>query len=145
MDKIADLITADQVLQWIIIAALIAYFIYKEYPEFKRRVSSGVTKEQTEEAHDADTDKRLAAIEKRLDRIDEKLQADYISLGTLQREENRDKLLFKESLEEREIIMRALLGVIGGLQELGANGPTKDAQSEIMDYLAKRAHAPSED
>ncbi len=144
MDKITDLVSGDAILQWLIIACIIGYFIYKEGPGIKQRLTSGVKKEQEEITHDADTDRRLTAVEKRLDSIDSKLQNDYIHLGNLEREEKRDKDLFKESLEEREIIMRALLGVIGGLQELGANGPTKNAQSEIMDYLAKKAHKPDE-
>ena len=45
-----------------------------------------------------------------------------------------------ESLEEREILMQAMLGVLGGLQELGANGPTKAAKATIQDYINKQAH-----
>ena len=45
-----------------------------------------------------------------------------------------------ESLEEREILMQAMLGVLGGLQELGANGPTKEAKATIQEYINKQAH-----
>jgi hypothetical protein len=45
-----------------------------------------------------------------------------------------------ESLEEREILMQAMIGVLGGLQELGANGPTKSAKATIQDYINKQAH-----
>ncbi len=140
MDKIADLISAESILQWIIILFIVGYFVYKEFPEFKRRVTSGAKKEQAEETQAASVNERLEKIEKRLDAIDGKLSSDYTSLRKLESEEERDRRMFKDSLEEREIIMRALLGVIGGLQELGANGPTKNAQSEITAYLAKQAH-----
>ncbi|MCD8248331.1 MAG: hypothetical protein LUC60_00450 [Lachnospiraceae bacterium] len=140
MDKIADLITAESILQWIIILLIVGYFVYKEWPELKRRITSGVKKEQAEESQAASVNERLTKIEQRLDAIDGKLNSDYASLRNLENEEARDRRMFKDSLEEREIIMRALLGVIGGLQELGANGPTKDAQSEITMYLAKQAH-----
>ena len=46
----------------------------------------------------------------------------------------------QESLEEREVIMQALLGVLGGLQEIGANGPTKDAKAKVEKYINKQAH-----
>lgn len=140
MDKIADLITAESILQWIIILLIVGYFVYKEWPELKRRITSGVKKEQAEESQAVSVNERLTKIEQRLDAIDGKLNSDYASLRNLENEEARDRRMFKDSLEEREIIMRALLGVIGGLQELGANGPTKDAQSEITMYLAKQAH-----
>ena len=45
-----------------------------------------------------------------------------------------------ESLEEREILMQAMLGVLGGLQELGANGPTEEAKETIQTYINKQAH-----
>jgi hypothetical protein len=45
-----------------------------------------------------------------------------------------------ESLEEREILMQAMIGVLGGLQELGANGPTKTAKATIQDYINRQAH-----
>lgn len=140
MDKITDLITAESVLQWIIILLIVGYFCYKEWPELKRRMTSGAKKEQAEETQAASVNERLEKIDKRLDVIDGKLNSDYNSLRKLETEEARDRRMFKDSLEEREIIMRALLGVIGGLQELGANGPTKEAQSEITMYLAKQAH-----
>ena len=34
-----ELVTGDQVAAWILIAFLVGYFIYKEWPEFSRRVS----------------------------------------------------------------------------------------------------------
>lgn len=142
MDKIADLVTAESVLQWLIILCIVGYFVYKEFPELKRRVTTGAKKEQLEETRSEDVSRRLDNIEKRLDAIDSKLKNDYSSLQELEQEEARDRRMFKDSLEEREIIMRALLGVIGGLQELGANGPTKDAQTEITKYLARQAHKP---
>ena len=43
-------------------------------------------------------------------------------------------------MEERELIIRSLLGVVQGLQEVGANGPTKKTEKEIQDYLVRKAH-----
>jgi hypothetical protein len=36
--------------------------------------------------------------------------------------------------------MQAMLGVLGGLQELGANGPTQEATDAIHKYINKQAH-----
>ena len=46
----------------------------------------------------------------------------------------------EDSLEERQILMQALLGVLGGLQEIGADGPTKKAEETIRSYLNRKAH-----
>ena len=40
-------------------------------------------------------------------------------------------------------MMRAMLSVLKGLQELGTNGPTKESQKELEDWLNKKAHRPS--
>ena len=50
--------------------------------------------------------------------------------------------MIADSLEEREILMQAMLGVLGGLQEIGANGPTKKAEEQIRNYLNRKAHMP---
>lgn len=39
-NKIMELVTGDQVAAWLLIAFLVGYFIYKEWPEFKRRKGS---------------------------------------------------------------------------------------------------------
>ena len=136
MDKVADLVSGESIVAWLIIAALFLYFLYKEWPEFWRRVSSKAGKEHA----DRTVIERLATIERRLDSIDQKLQRDYDHINDIEAETRRRKKLDEESLEEREIIMRALLGVLEGRQEIGANGPTKAAHAEIKDYLNKQAH-----
>ena len=32
------------------------------------------------------------------------------------------------------------MGALGGLLELGANGPTKEAKAKVQDYLNRKAH-----
>ena len=46
MDKILQqAIESDQMILWLVMAFLFGYFIYKEWPEFKRRVSGSAVKE----------------------------------------------------------------------------------------------------
>lgn len=124
----------------LVILILIGYFIYKEWPEFKKRVSSGAVNEEKESQSGRSIEERLGAIEKRLGSLDEKLQRDYDRLNAFEMELRRNRSADRDDLEEREIIMRSLLGIIEGLQEIGANGPTKAAQKEIMDYLNRKTH-----
>jgi len=138
--KLLELISSGQLITWLVIAFLVGFFIYKEWPEFRKRMSSGAVKEQKDAASDKSVDERLGSIEQRLATIEEKLNRDYSRMNELERESRRNRRMAEESLEEREIIMRALLGALGGLQELGANGVTHAAEAEIRDYLNRKAH-----
>ena len=143
--KLMEMVTADQVLTWILIALLVGYFIYKEWPEFKRRVSGGAVAAEKEAAEDKSVCERLSVIEADVRQIKEKLERDYNRLNSIERWRGSMQRMVTDSLEEREIIMQAMLGVLGGLQEIGANGPTKEAEKKIRNYLNKKAHTPDEE
>ena len=121
---------------WLVIAFLFGYFIYKEWPEFKRRVSGSAVKE----VNDKTVCERLTAIENDVKEIKAKLEIDYTRLNDMDRWKKSMEQIVTESLEEREILMQAMLGVLGGLQELGANGPTEEAKDTIQTYINKQAH-----
>ena len=70
----------------------------------------------------------------------EKLGRDYDRLNRLELQIEKTRTVQISMSEELEIIMEALLGALGGLQELGANGPTKEAKAKIQDYLNRKAH-----
>jgi len=140
MNELSSLVTGEQVAAWMIIAFIVLYFAYKEWPEFKRRITADVRKESDGEQADKQVGERLTTIERRIASIDEKMQRDYDRLNNLEQELKRNRQSDRDSLEEREIIMRSLLGIIEGLQEIGANGPTKAAQVEIREYLNRKAH-----
>lgn len=142
MDKLEELITADQMLTWIVIAFLVGYFIYKEWPEFKRRVSGTAVNAAKEAAEDKSVLARLSAIETDVKDIKAKLERDYTRINDMERWRGSMERMIADSLEEREILMQAMLGVLGGLQEIGANGPTKKAEEQIRLYLNRKAHMP---
>lgn len=139
-NKIMELVTGDQVSTWILIAFLVGYFVYKEWPEFQRRVSGKAVKEEKEAAEDMSVSKRLTAIEEDVKQIKAKLDRDYDRLNVIERWKRTMQSIAEDSLEERKILMQALLGVLGGLQEIGANGPTKEAEKTIRSYLNRKAH-----
>lgn len=145
ISSLSELVTAGQVGSWLVIALLFFYFVYKEYPEFKARITSGALKEQKEEQEDKTVSQRLDSVEDSLKDIKAKLDNDYARINEIERTQKRHRKILDESLEEREIIMRGLLGALGGLQQLGANGDTNKAASEINDYLNRKAHANAEE
>lgn len=139
-NKLAELITGSQVAQWVLIAFLVGYFIYKEWPEFSKRISGKAVKEEKEAAEDKSVSDRLTAIEADVRDIKAKLDRDYDRINHMERWKKSMQGIVEDSLEERRILMEALLGVLGGLQEIGANGPTKEAEKTIRKYLTRKAH-----
>lgn len=140
MDILKKLVSPDQVITWLAIAFLVLYFVYKEWPEFKRRISGGAVAAEKEAAEDKSVSDRLYAIETDIKQIKENLDRDYHRLNEMERWRGGIQKMGEESLEEREILMQAMIGVLGGLQELGANGPTKSAKAGIQDYINRQAH-----
>lgn len=77
--------------------------------------------------------------------INQKINKDYARLNELHKLTIKQQKYINESLEERELILRSILCVVQGLQEIGANGPTKQAEVEIQAYLLKKSHRSSSD
>ena len=140
LGKLSDLVTGESVAAWLLIAILVAYFIYKEWPDFKRRVTSGALKDQKDELTDQTIGERLSVIEDEIKKVNDKLERDYQRINKVESELENYKFQQSSTAEELGIIMEALMGALGGLQELGANGPTKEAKAKIQDYLNKKAH-----
>ena len=61
-------------------------------------------------------------------------------LNNIERQIDKTKSAQADVMEELGIIMSALLGVLRGLQEQGVDGPTKEAEEVIQEYLNKKAH-----
>lgn len=139
MGSIQDLVTGEQVAAWIIIAFLVVYFIYKEAPEFKKRISKSAVKEKEEEYSEKTVSERLDAIEKKLNEMNDKLVRDYDRINLMEKQQKKIERIQRNSLEERGIIMRALLAI---MESAGTHGNEKIMQSEreIQDYLVKQAH-----
>lgn len=87
-------------------------------------------------------DNDIQQIRKDIGEINQKIGRDYARLNQIQQISVRQQKYIEESLEERELIIRSLLGVVQGLQEVGANGPTKKVEAEIQAYLLKKSHQP---
>lgn len=138
MNKLFSLTTESFVVQWVIVAILAILLAYKSWPDIKNALNSWRTHENDQEGISISIKRHEEEIEK----INEKLERDYVAINEMRKTLNVQRKVTEESLEEREIIMRSLLGVLKGLQEIGANGPTKEAQAEIEAYINKQAHEP---
>ena len=136
MDKILQgAITSEQLIVWLIIAFLVGYFVYKEWPEFKKRMSGIAVKELT----DKELKERLAVIEEDIRQIKLKLNQDYDRLNDMEKWKGSMEQLAAASLEEREILMTAMLSILKA-QKDGVNGTTDEAIHMIQKYINKQAH-----
>lgn len=138
MEKLFSLTTEGFITQWVIVAILAILLIYKSWPDIKKALNSWRTHENDREGISTSIKRH----EEEIGKINEKLERDYVAINEIKKSLNFQRRVTEESLEEREIIMRSLLGVLKGLQEIGANGPTKEAQAEIEAYINKQAHEP---
>lgn len=136
--KLAETITGEQVATWLIIAFLVVYFIYKEYPDFKKRITKGAIKEKADEITDKTVSERLDAIEKKLSEMNDKLTRDYDRINVMEKEQKEIKRMHRSSLEERGLIMRALLALMEGAPD---NDAIIKSEAEIREYLIQQAHS----
>lgn len=140
LGKLGDLVTSESVLQWLLIALLFGYFLFKEWPDITGRIRGKVKKDLQAEETDRTLEQRLDGIESDVKSIKEKLDRDYQRINRIEIDVKQYKANQESTSEELELIMEALMGALGGLQELGANGPTKEAKTKIQDYLNRKAH-----
>lgn len=127
--------------QWVIMGTLVLLLIWKCWPDAKAALNHWRNRENQKESLEA-TVKRH---DKEITEINDKLGRDYEALNRIEKTMRAQKKSMEESLEEREILMKGLLACLKGLQELGTNGVTKEAQGEIEAYINKQAHEPRRD
>lgn len=131
------LVSGEQIAAWLVIAFLVVYFIYKELPEFRKRMSNRAVKEKDAEYSEKTIIERLDAIEKKLLEMDDKLVRDYDRINTMEKEQKEFKKMQRNSLRERELIMKALLAMMKGMPD---NEDVIQSEKEIDAYLLEQSH-----
>lgn len=137
VNGLQGLVSGEQIAAWLVIAFLVAYFIYKELPEFRKRVSNRAVKEKDAEYSEKTIIERLEAIEKKLKEMDDKLVRDYDRINNMEKEQKEFKKMQRNSLKERELIMKALLAMMKGMPD---NEDVLQSEKEIDAYLLEQSH-----
>ena len=141
MGFIEDQISSGDFIRVFFILLIIAYFIYKEGPEFHKRMVARRMKDQTYEQADKDLERRVARLESKIDEHQVMLSRDYKELHALKDSTEISRQVNMRALEEMEVIMRTNLAVLDSLEELGASKEvTQNARRDINSYLTKTAH-----
>lgn len=121
--------TAVVVLAITVIVIKYAPKLFKVFDDARKKVNEQEDRVDTLKQNTEDIEK----FKKYMIETDEKLSK--IEHATLQQQK-----YIEDSREENQLIINSLLGIVQGLQEVGANGPTKKAEAEIQKYLNKKAH-----
>ena len=136
MEDLINQIPSDFAILWTLMLIVFLYVCFKFIP----RVIKTLNKIRK---HINDLENLSNAVKKNsedIELIQCKIGRDFARLNTLEKLTIKQQEYIEESLEERKLILTSLLGVVQGLQEIGANGPTKVVESTIQQYLLKQAH-----
>lgn len=136
MDQILDIASPKELLVWIVCAVLILQVILKYYPVVKGWFKKDILQETAAKT----VDQRLDALEADVKEVKARQARDYSRMNDMTERLEESAQDIKDSKEERQLMLSGILAALKGLQELGTNGPTKSAQSEIEQYLNRQAH-----
>ena len=140
IDKLSQLVAAQDVGTWLIVALLVGYFVYKEWPDFRDRVAGGKLKETTMRQKGESLTSKVDTLCEGMKEVNEKLDRDYRRLNEFEKWKNRAQALDAEAARERALLIKALMACLDGLHQLGANGSTAEVRNEINDFLNETAH-----
>lgn len=136
MNQILDVASPKDLLVWVVCAVLILQVIIKYYPVLKGWFKKDIMQETAAQT----VDQRLEALEQDMKEVKAKQNRDYSRMNEMAERLEESAQDIKDSKEERQLMLSGLLAALKGLQELGTNGPTKSAQSDIEQYLNRQAH-----
>lgn len=141
-DLLFKLTSPESIIYVTPVVLLLVYIAYKEWPDFKTRISAGPLKEKQMREADEHLSGEVRELSRKILSIEEKLINDYTRINRLERENDQMRKMAEASLEERHILMECNLALLKSVRELGANGPTgvKEAEEKLQDYLNRRAH-----
>lgn len=145
VNKLADFVTANQIGVWLLIAFLVCYFVYKEWPGFKQRVRDIDSPEEKVDQLEACVEEMRKEFRDYRTLSDQKFQRDFDQIHMLTNEVKRHKEQQFGMRNELRLLVDTQLSVLQALQQLGANGPTKEAAKKIQNYINEQAHANNED
>ena len=143
LEKLSGYVPVQYIVWTILVLLAVVVILYKCYPKIKIWFETARKAENKREDIDELLErhnKKLEELKKEIQKINTKLSNDHTEISKIEEITVKQQQYIEDSMEERELIIRSLLGVVQGLQEVGANGPTKKTEKEIQDYLVRKTH-----
>ena len=151
MGKLGEVVKGDTFVLVLICIIMIAYFVYKEWPEFKKRVTKSTVDQKDAEAKDLSVSQRLDALQKAvivaqadIASIKERQARDYQRLNDIEKDNCKQNEAIQDSLKERKLLMKGIMACLDGLEQLNCNHTVPETRNEIYTYLYDTSH-PHED
>lgn len=130
---------------------IIGFFVYREWPEFRARVSKKAVDDKCDEIKDVNIAKDIASIKsdiatlkEDIKDVKEKQMRDYKRLNSIDEDNLKQRKAIKESLTERKLLMRGIMACLDGLEQLNCNHTVPETKKAISDYLNDAAHDANE-
>lgn len=141
INLLGDTVDSNTFLIVFVIILLIAYFCYKEWPEFQERVSKSAKESQKKCDNEKLDAEWKAVVEESIVEIKKRQKRDYDRLNEITDETRRQRLAINNSLGERRLLMQGVMACLDGLEQQGCNHTVPLAKKEINEYLNKQAHS----
>ena len=143
LESVSKVVPTQYIIWTILVIIALIAICAKAFPKIKDWFEATRTKVNDKDAlikSVNEHEKEIEKIHQDISEINQKIGRAQARVNQIQQINVRQQKYIEESLEERELIIKSLLGVVQGLQEVGANGPTKKAEAEIQAYLLKKSH-----
>lgn len=143
MNYIANEVTSKEFFTFLFCTVLVGYFLYKEWPEARRRIIARYTQEQNQEEADRNLASRVAQTERRLDEHQEMLSRDYNRLRDLTDAVEVNRRKTTQALEEMALIIEGFSVLLASLENAGDTQMTqriRKMEDKLNEYLRAKAH-----
>ena len=142
--QILEGVQAETITTTIAVIFMLIGIVFKVYPDLKK-VFTAIHERKN---HDEELVKNLNGMSSVINTIAAQQQeshAEQVELGKrvdkIYKITKQQQKYLDDGLEEREILMTATRNLAQSMQELGANGVTKQTIAEIDRYMTKKAHS----
>lgn len=140
MGELASFVDANTFVTVFIVVLIIAYFVWKNYPEFKQRMAGPAAQDASNNADLAAIKEEVRALKGDVREIKDKINRDYERLNRIEEETRAQQQRIDDSLEERELLMKGILACLDGLEQQGCNHSVPQTKTEINDFLNRQSH-----
>lgn len=145
-EKLFEMVDPNTAFNTVVIIIACAMMVAKVAPSFVKMLEAHRARANqyedliTAQKSNADA---IASLSASVQALNDKAGRDFVQLDKLWKITEAQQKYIDESLEERALLIESVLNIAKGLQELGANGPTKQVVSDITAYTTRKAHSAS--
>lgn len=140
MELVSGYVPTEYIIWTVLVVIALTVIVVKYLPKVWKVFNTAREKVNEQECKDETLKKNTEDIEMLRKSIRQTIEETNARLSKIEHATMVQQKYIEDSREENELIINSLLGIVQGLQEVGANGPTKKAEAEIQQHLNKKSH-----